>query len=100
MIKSQIVLADPLGGANTLEIVIPLAAGHGDMPEIAHELLVLCITAAERPDSRDIYLPLPAMGWEPRSDSAPWTPRTTRYCAPIEARPRNTGLAPQEEWLS
>ena len=47
MITARIVLADPLE-PGTLDLVIPLAEGYGHTSEIAHEILLLCITAAKK----------------------------------------------------
>lgn len=54
MICARIVLADPFGHPEMLDLVIPLATGYGHTAEIAHEVLVLCITAAERPVVVDV----------------------------------------------
>lgn len=55
MIISRIVLADPLGLPGTLNLIIPPAEGYGNTSEIAHEILLLCITAAERPVVVDTF---------------------------------------------
>lgn len=54
MIAARIVLADPLE-PGTLDLVIPLAEGYGHTSEIAHAILLLCITAAERPVVVDAF---------------------------------------------
>lgn len=54
MITSRIVLADPFGGPDTLDLVIPLSEGYGDTPELAHKTPVL-IATAERPGPAGPY---------------------------------------------
>jgi hypothetical protein len=49
MIMCRIALANPMGGDEPLYLELSLHPSYGATPELAHELVTLCLTAAERP---------------------------------------------------
>lgn len=46
---ARIEIADPLGGSESLTLVLPIAESYGATAEVAHQHLTLALTAASRP---------------------------------------------------
>lgn len=78
MIVATLILADPLDPEGCLQVDIPMHGGYGATPELAHEILLLCLTATEWPIVVD-------------ADGAPWSVPVGSVLSVItQALPRTT----------
>jgi alkylhydroperoxidase/carboxymuconolactone decarboxylase family protein YurZ len=62
MIVATLLLANPVERGESVALEIPLNAGYGGTPELAHEVLLVCLTAAGWPividaDGIPLYVP-------------------------------------------